>query len=292
MNEEILKDLYDYYKADKQIGRAYVEKVVNLNVDYYNLGKFVKKVVFMEENPQNKKSYAGYSYNDRCVVLFTGKLADMILEREDYIPRKQLLLCKNIRVTQSILHEIEHAKQAKIMEDRKDDESEILKVTGTSRSQEIIKDRLKSLGVGSNTIKIILNDKLKICADYYNFAPHERLAEINSNEKILEIINPMKNYIPEIYDRITFGVTSNRIRGYKYNNSLISPTIFFLKKQNEEALLKRFEWYDENHNIALEKSKRIYNLEKRIKLGLPISEDEYAKEELRNKKVLLKLRNQ
>ena len=292
MNETILGDLYNYYKANKHIGKDYVEKVVNLSVDYYNLGNYVKKVAFMEENPANKNSLAGYAYTDKCIILFTGKLAEMVLEREDYIPNNQLLLCKNIRITQSILHEVEHAKQAKRMEEMKDDLSEILKVTGTSKSQEIIKERLKSLGLGASTIKVILNDKLKTCDTYYNYAPHERLAEINSNEKVLELINPIKNIIPEIYDRITFGFTSNRVRGYKYNNGLISPTIFYLKKQNEEALLNKFEWYDDNPKKALEKSKNIYSLEQRIRLGLPISEAEYNLEEKKNQKVLSRLRNQ
>ena len=157
----------------------------------------------------------------------------MILTKEDYIPGNQLLFCKNVKITQSLLHEIEHAKQAKIMDERKDDEAEILKVTGTSKSQEIIRDRLTSLGMGQSIIKVILNNKLKICADYYNFGPHERLAEINSNEKMLEIIDPLKNFTPNVYNLINAGFASNRVRGYKLNNQLISPTIYFLKKQEE-----------------------------------------------------------
>lgn len=292
MNEEILKDLYDFYKANKHITKDYVEKVVGLCVDQYNLGKYVKKVQYMDLNPNNKDSLAGYAYEPRLIILFTDKLADMILTKEDYIPGNQLLFCKNVKITQSLLHEIEHAKQAKIMDERKDDEAEILKVTGTSKSQEVIRDRLTSLGMGQSIIKVILNNKLKICADYYNFGPHERLAEINSNEKMLEIIDPLKNFTPNVYNLINAGFASNRVRGYKLNNQLISPTIYFLKKQEEYALLRKFEWYDERADKALEKSRKKYNLEKRVRLGLPISEYEYVTEEDNLKKVLSKIRNQ
>ena len=202
---------------------------------------------------------------------------------------KQFVFLKNVELTHIILHELEHVIQAKLMSEKNTTESEILKLCGISKSNEIITNRLVSLGYQKSSINNILNGKLKKYYEFYEFAPPERLADYNSHKKMIEVLDPIKLRIPQIYDGEVIKMEQILVKGFKYNNKMVSPTKLFLTEQGEEKSLNKFDWFDRNPNISLKKSKNNYSLLQRMKLGLPIEEKEYNKENKKLKRLLLKL---
>ena len=292
MMEEILKLIYDYSSNNKIIDKKYLEKVVSLFVNYYNLHDCFNGFVFKDFHENNAKDIAGYSYKAKTIYIFNNPFNEEVTKKsliDSCVPINQKILLKNVELTHIILHEIEHIIQAKIMCEKTSTESEILKLSGISKSQEIIRNRLKNQGYSEEEINNIINNKMKMYYKYYSYAPPERLAEINSFEKMAKILEPIKGSIPKIHQNEIIKMEQNMLKGYKYNNQLISPTSLFLKEQGEEKYLRKFDWFDNNQRLSLKKSKKHYSFSDRIKLGLPIELSEYNKEEIKVKRLLSSL---
>lgn len=277
MEEEILRLLYDYSISNRLVDRTFIEKVIRLYADSYQIGHYVNKIKILDINENNNNSLAGYSYNTREIIIFIDKLLEEILDNNSFnlVPNNQLYFYKNAQILHVILHELEHANQAKIIDNEKTLESEILKFTGVSKSQDIISARLRKSGFSSKSIEIFLNSKMKIYNEFYDYAPHERLAEIKSLEKTQEILSPIKKYIPKVVDIGNMKILQNYMKGYNLSKQINSPTIYYLQKQGEYSQLEKYDWYDYYPSIALFKSKEKYCFENRIRYGLPIDSKEY-----------------
>lgn len=292
MKEELLKLIYDYSKNNKIVDKDYIYKVVCLFLNNYDLGSYVKYIRYKKYSKDNKDNIAGYSYRERTIYIFTEKFQEEILRKSylsNIVSNNQKIFLKNVELTHLILHELEHAIQAKIMTEKTNTESEILKLCGITKSHEIITMRLQKIGLNQNLINEILKNKLKMYYEYYLFAPPERLADINAHEKMIEILSPLKNYVPKIYNGEIIKMNQTMLKGYKEESRLITPTELFLIKQGEEDNLQNFDWYDKSKFVALKKSKRNYDIIQRLKLGLPIDEDEYKNEDEKTKRLLFRL---
>ena len=278
MEEKLLELLYNYSKNNKLADIDFIVKVVSIVTNYKRLNDYVKKIEYNSYNKFDNSSLLGYNFDERKIIIYDEKLniyLNQVKANDVFIPNKEKLFYKNVEVLEALLHELEHANQSKIMENEKTEEAEILKLVGVGKSRELISMELKKIGLSKKLIENLLNNKMKIYYKYYDFAPHERLAEINSHQKMSEILSPIKNFVPNIYKLENTLVLKNKLKGYTFNHKLISPTVLYLKEQGEENNLRNFCWYDIEDNKCLELSKRFYNSEKRIRLGLPIDNYEY-----------------
>ena len=278
MDIKILNLLFEYSNSGRLVDGRFIENFVSIILDKEKLNNYVKDIAFEPFNSQEKNSIAGYNYARKKIVIFYERLDSYINGKrvnDAYIPEKEKIFYKNIEICQMLLHELEHANQSKIIDQDNTLESDILKLIGVGKSREIIETRLKNSGISNNIINIILDNKDKVYYKYYDFAPHERLAEIKSHESIVEIISPIKNFIPCIYNLENVLILKSKMKGYTLNKELISPTIYYLKNQGEENNLNKFLWYDKDEHKCLLLSKKLYKKERRIKLGLPIDRFEH-----------------
>ena len=94
----------------------------------------------------------------------------------------------------------------------------------------------------------------------YNISYLERLADLNANKKIIDMIKPIKNEIPHLYKLENELLLDRAIRDY--DKSKISPTIDFFNN----LLGKRYFNYQDMPD---------YDFDNRLRLGLPISDKEY-----------------
>lgn len=279
MNEEILRLIYNYSSNGKIADNYFIEKIVNIIVHYEQLNKYINKIEYIPINNFDKSSVAGYKYSEKKVIIFYKELNNYINMKKStdvLVSQNEQLFYKNIEIVDCILHELEHAKQSKIMENDNTLESDILKLTGVGKSRELIALQLKKIGLSSISINNFLEEKLNNYYKYYDFAPHERLAEINSHSKMTDILYPIKNLVPNIYNLENILIVRSKLMGYTLNNKLISPTMLYLMGQGEENNLKKFPWYDNEWNKCLFLSKINYNKDTRIRLGLPIDNFEYS----------------
>ena len=280
MNEKILSLIYDYSRNGKVADKDFILKVVNLVVSYREINDYVKSIGYEQYNKLDYSSILGYNYSEKKIIIYEKKLDEYLNSTKStdaFIPYNEKLFYKNVEIVEALLHELEHANQSKIMEKDNTVESSILKLIGVGKSRELFAVQLKKIGLSNEFINDILSNKIKNYYKYYEFAPHERLAEINAHQKMSEILSPIKNFVPNIYNIENILVLKNKLKGYTYNNIFISPTIFYLKNQGEGNSLEIFNWYDKDEKKCLELSKRFYNFEKRINLGLPVEINEYNK---------------
>lgn len=280
MNEQILKLIYDYSNNGKLADKNFIEQIVKIVCEYENISKYIKNIEFKPINSQDNSSIAGYNYKEKKIILFYEQLNKYLNTKKSsdvFISSSEKIFYKNVEIVDSILHELEHAKQSKVMETESNLESSILKITGVGKSRELFEAQLRKMGYGNALVNIFLEEKMKNYYKYYNFAPHERLAEINAHSKMADIIYPIKNFIPNIYKLENIFIVRNKLKGYTLDNKLISPTVYYLRNQNEEVNLNKFSWYDKNEDKCLVLSKNLYNTEKRINLGLPIDSIEYSR---------------
>lgn len=293
MNEEILKLIYNYSKNNKIIDKEYIEKLVEIYIDYYDVNSYVfNRINYQSVSQDNQTNIAGYSYNNKTIYIFTNRFMQEIERKSNlskYVPINQFVFLKNVELTHIILHELEHVLQAKIMTEKQTIESEILKLSGISKSTEIISLKLRNSGLDYDLIKKVLKCKLNKYYEFYNYAPPERLADFNAHKKMVNILSPIQKSIPKIYDGEVIKMGQIKIKGYMYNNEIVSPTRLFLIQQGEEHSLSNFDWYDKDTKISLIKSKKNYDEDERMKLGLPIDEKEYKKEDKKIKRLLSRL---
>jgi hypothetical protein len=152
----------------------------------------------------------------------------------------------NLLVLQTLLHEIEHAKQYKLKDSGTDMESELIRLTDVD-------------GPETN--------------ESYEYSFVERLAEVRSFQTILDMCEQLCISDQRIYDYFNKGYFDAALRGYHFEDEkgfyaseedgfLVAPTVKYLSMHNGD-LVKLSELA-----LSIEGDDRII-------YGLPISVEEY-----------------
>ena len=285
MEEEILKRIYDFSKEKKIVDKAFIEKIVELYTSNYGLEDYIKETKILPCNRRNMYNRGRYNYLNKYILIYYEQTIKLITGFDKYllsvIPFDQQLFYINLEITQTVLHELEHAFQYKQMNTLNNDEAEILRLSCINDNASFVIERLKKQGLQEDEIKEKMKEKKKKYFEFYGYAPEERLAQINSYRKLLDIILPDKRNYRESFNTEVVNLHSAELEGYELDNGINSPTIYYLQQQGENSSLEQFDWYDSDPNVALEKTISKYDLNERIKLGLPISSEEHKLKEKR-----------
>lgn len=105
------------------------------------------------------------------------------------------------------------------------------------------------------------------------YAPHERMAQIKSFQKMLSIFLQGTVDLPNIVDYLKDMVLENSILAYK---DTFSPIIKYIQGVDEifkRDSLSKFDWYSNNEEECLNKSIKKYSFEERLQWGLPIESE-------------------
>ena len=278
MKEELLDLLYEYSIKGKLADKDYIDKFILIVSKYKSFNDYLIGPDYIPYSTANKDTLATYSFSIKKIQIFYKKIEEVLANDklcDVMIPEKEKIFYKNVKISQILLHELEHVNQTKIIEEKNNLEARILRLTGVGKSSEIFAVILRKMGYNTSSIESLLDNKKNIYHKYYDYAPHERLAEIKSHEQLTSITSKISDVVPTINKIEEIYSIKNMLKGYKIDNILISPTVLYLVKQGEIGALKRFEWYGKNDYETLHNSKKLYDLEDRVRLGLPIDQKEY-----------------
>lgn len=287
MNEktqlQLARLLYDYSLDNKMINKTYIDKLMDVIINGKGLNDYVEKYEISEKN---SNMTAGYVYSSKKITIYAKKIYEILLNEMQYttlLPEDERYLFMNSMMTQIILHELEHANQRRIIDSENNLEANILKLCEFKELTEI--DELVSKGIIKSieakyykTIK--MSEYIDTYHELYDYAPHERLAQIKSYQELIDALRLFKDN-SRIIEFEEFYKLGNILNGYKDTSS---PTIDYLNTQGRNEELKSFDWYSDDEDESIKLSQDKYTLRDRMKYGLPIDEKEhqYVKEIFRD----------
>lgn len=211
---------------------------------------------------------------------FTEKAAQTLKEDTFTKKEKDIKMIKLLTAYRILLHEIHHSKQTYNVFDicGKDLETEIIRTIYNIDWEEYIED-LK------NRDKIeIIEEKTgmlnRTLIPYSDINPIERKAEIESYKRILEIIKPIQELFPNIYNEIEIQRLYNMYNGYDFN-SPFEQLLNIIKSENKKLGLP----YDKDIKDLNDIQSKATEIEK-MELGLKVSENTIEQTRRKIEKIL------
>lgn len=278
--ESILDIIYDYSKKRKLLDSKSLEIIIKLFMKENNID-IIKKINIIQKKEILLGNVSLGNYLDDYINIYYSRIIVYLnnyYHISDFLTEDELILYEevfrnNLFITFIIFHELEHSMQEQIVIDNKNEDFE-------TRLIELESFYLNNLG---NKVLSRLNyypetgeydfsflDSILYTVAYfiddlkynrnYNISYLERLADLNANKKIIDMIKPIKNEIPHLYKLENELLLDRAIRDY--DKSKISPTIDFFNN----LLGKRYFNYQDMPD---------YDFDNRLRLGLPISDKEY-----------------
>lgn len=255
---QTISKLLKKYNNNK-VDDNFIYDVINIIINSYNLNDYIKKIKI--ENYKPNLSYGSYEY-------FTGNL----IIRKNFHDESNLSY--NINILQNIMHEIEHVIQydylikcnKKIIIPNNLIKANLLT---DSINQKIILETLKNK---SDNFDLNIQNELYNCEniveaieELYIYDPSERMAEIDSLKKLLEIVKLLND------DRLTNIINFNLIQklniGYDDNCPIFNFYTGLSDMIDNEYLKVIINNYLINYNYL--------TLEDKLYYGLPRNDMEY-----------------
>lgn len=269
---DIFKLIYEYSKNGRLVDKEFIEKLVQLEIRMKKLETYIHDVKFSTKCEKNEKAIA--SYRTGILNIYMLKIYEMLENSDKYLDLFfdiEKIFYQNTNVSQIILHEIEHANQAKKRRLSKAIEGDILRLSAGVKN---------NLQVSSEFFQKCMTNP-KWIASYYNanyfYSPNERLAEIRSNNEMATILSYHAEYLPNLLEFFKIRELEALTMGYLDKNSnLISPTLTYLQGMEMDKYLLECSWYnEENFRTLNDTYKNQFNLTLRQICGFPIDEEEY-----------------
>lgn len=225
-------------------------EVINYIVKELHLENYINTVTILDFYDDNHSSKGKIDKNNNLFIYREGIKSDIskTLQKETYLSDFEKLICKIILYIKTILHELEHVKQNKLLiEDKQNNSIETLILRAAKAKEE-------------NGFANMSNIGYKM---YYDLHPSERLAEITAYRSIVKILEAFGNNIENlttffkkraIYEELVYYV--------RYPDPTIKYLSFFGNQDTLETLKQRISTGD-------------ISLSDRLLYGLEISEEEY-----------------
>lgn len=285
MNSKILRLVFDYSKNGNLVDENFIEKLIELVVSEKNLHQYVKDLEFRELQEVEERITVA-SYNFINFNIFVNPPAIFYFWEHDnrydwLLSDFELVLYKNLMVTQFVLHELEHANQLKqVMEKDNKDELEMKFLNACLQDVAYLHDPKIFPLINSGDLRFtdLLNyveSKRLRQKEFYDQDPTERMAEINSYDVVVSCLEQLGG-VPNLLAVERSGFLEAMLRGYAYQcDRLIAPSSIFLDGVGESALWQSLNFYDKDSTILQANVEKQYSLKKRLTLGLPVRNQEY-----------------
>lgn len=217
--EEILKIVFNCSKQKRILSKSEIEDIVILLIENYKYDKFIKEINF-----DNNENYglALYDFELKNINIYNNVVNRMIYNIENKIivdDELQKKIFENLSIIQIILHELEHVNQYNIIINDNSLEALIVRLS-------------KLIGIDNENM-------------IYEFYPIERIAEIKSYKKIIDIYSLIDKKIIELQGLLDFELLKRDIRGYHLkNNEIIFPLLSYLIYGKKEFVLESIKLND------------------------------------------------
>lgn len=273
MEIEILRLVHNYSLKRKLADNEFVDKIIEIVVSKKSLNDYVRNVIFI--NKLRKDCTAEYDDLSKEILVYFPSIQINL----DHMSRSyntlftdfEQIMFRNLIVAEIILHELEHALQAR----QADNELDIsIEANLMRESFEFAKIIGRKINNSSNSYDLFRARSLH--AYYYYLDPAERLADINAFKTILLAIEPIKKRVSNLYEFEKASFVEAQLKGYQISWERGScPTQVFLNGFSGFYMWYKLDFYDYNDRQLLENVKSRYDLEKRLSLGLPITRHEF-----------------
>jgi len=287
MPNDISRLVFDYSKNGKLVDTHFINKLIEIVVNANHLNNYVKNLVFSNLREADEGfAVAGYDLIGGNILVSIDAI-NKVLENMEYSDRYAYLFTdveqifrRNLIITQFILHELEHAKQNKQANSKDTDlETKLLKAS-FRESQTIKNPKVWELIFKGeiNPIELVAYIAIKKAKyeQYYKENPSERLAQIRSYKTITDVLEPIKDLVPNLSQFEQASLVEQMLAGYSYDWSMISaPTPIYLEGLGYSNIWENLDFYDSNIMELQNKVADKYDLAKRLILGLPINDKEY-----------------
>lgn len=247
--EELIADIINYRcQKNNLFTNNEIRKILDIIIENENLKDFVKSIYISDTSREKMAAY--FNQTELKIVIYVNHLYEYLQNKNNC----ESVLDINLLFVNSLLHELEHVDQyRKSLLDKKDFEVELIKTNYKYFNASFI----------SSIYRKYLYKK------YHDSFPLERLADIDSSKKTIKIAN-FFNKKEEYEKKHEQHLTSFYLDPILY----LSPTEAFLDKIKSD-LIRKQDFYDPYKFIMLEKIMKKYTLDERLRLGLPITSNEY-----------------
>lgn len=283
MNQEFA-NIINYYSSKYEfINEEFINKIIKLVLNNDDLDQYIIDTKAEENFGLFKKSViATYSPASK---LIRYNLKKLILEgikknKKTFSRIKISNTYLYLFILQSLLHEIEHARQFRKISKITTSEDYILflELSFLNQASEKIIDMIErndsDFKVAINTMDYVFKRGI-----LYEFSPSERLADIYAKEQTYDVANFLENF--QYHEMMQYDYLESLLRGYRIDKSKkdVIPTKYFFDNMD-----KPFVWEEiiKNTNDLLE-------LEK-IKLGLEVKKESLKEIKKQSDELILKLK--
>ena len=274
LKNELTKLVYDYSIKRKYADGRFIDKVVALCINEFDINDYVRKCETMPI--EDKYTYAGYSIETRKITIDISSCIISAIDRIESEKKQNIKSSEflkyvkvNLNLINGIIHELAHAYQYKKCIEGEDSlEKRILELT-LDRNIRVLNDEKLSLKEIAyyKALDVISHDDL-----YYTATPSERMA----NLKGLEFENDISLLLPsKEKDNLDYYTELRLLLGQMQAYRDASPTAFidYVNEMMKEKYglpsgkkdMKEVEKF--YNRLAIENN---LSLNERIFLGLPI----------------------
>lgn len=274
--------VFDYATKKRPIDEDFYKKIVAVCSKHYKIEEYVKKIKFESIDKENATAMYGKNLIKFDMDKMEKQLECMrsILPSDFYIAEKEAF--SYLEAARIVFHEIMHAVQIKDLDERRiedvpDGRRAITEVNPYFFGN--IKYSMKRNGEEKAREELKKWNKL-VGRKYGYDIVRERDAEIQSYSLIYTMLEGLDNVFSHTRKYMYANLQQAATMGYctNENGNVISPLYDYAKVLTKNDMLdaKNLSWYDEDEKEALRKTcLAIPKLSDRLKLGMPISQEEY-----------------
>lgn len=278
--QNVLDIIYDYSKKRKILDPSAIKQIIKLHMKNNNI-EIIKTIEIIQKIELIFKKITLGNYLDDYIIIYYSRLLLFInefshvsnLKTEDDLIIYEQIFRNNLFIAFIIFHELEHSMQEQISREEKSINFETRLIQLESFYLNNLGNKvLSKLNYYPETGEYDFNiinllqyyihckiDNIKYEKNY-NLSFLERLADTGANKKIIDMIEPIKKEIPNLYKLENELLLERELRDY--DNTKVSPTIDFFNK----LIGKKHFNYDDMEE---------YNLDERLRLGLPVTCEEF-----------------
>lgn len=281
MKSRLLKLLYDYSVKGKLVDGNFITELIDIvvkskEIDDYVCGLIITGKDHTLRDPDSL--LAAYYPNKKLITIYMEAIESMLKGYSVYegmFTAYEQTFYKNLLVTQTILHELEHANQRKLIKESSSLEAEILRASDAQIDQKLV-DKLVRAGLTRSQIQTVLETQMAKQDEAYIQIPDERLAEIKSHQELVDALSEIEGKVPNLLDFERTNVLETKLSGYTYDKGrIVSPTLEYIASTGKGIALQKFEWFNKDSRACLNNVKSVLSLDERLTYGLPIDKTEF-----------------
>lgn len=292
MVEKMLEILVDYTERVKLLDEEALEKIIDIVVESASLQDYYAGVSFPNDIRIKNGIMKVAEYNSITKNMdFYIEAADIQSENQSkydiLFEGFELVLFQNVMMLKYLLHELGHPFDYKRIDSKLESGTEIALLSASAKMKRLalsVKNGLFDDHEDFEKILYFVLNQDEAFDKNYPFDPMERVAETRAYETILKMLELIKDRLFNLQEFVKASLLQYQLKAYIHRRGITpSPSEVFLCSIDQEDVWTHLDFYDPNAIKLLEKVRKEYSLDERLKLGLPLSNGEYNELRLRYK---------